>query len=232
MALFRDMAMTTNNIANTNTTGFQAEHTVFAQYLDKDVNSGQKNKMAFANDIASYRSVENGPKRATGNKLDVAIDGPGYFMLETPRGVRYTRNGSFTLTGEGTLVSQEGYPVLDSSNQHIEFPPGSTDIGIGSAGNITVNGEDFGAIGVAKFDNPQVLTQTAGGMYTSDVDATIASEDEVRVTQGMLENSNVQPVLELTHMIEVSRDVTSVSKYIETLYDLQRKTTTTYTQQA
>jgi len=232
MALFRDMAMTTNNIANTNTTGFQSEKVVFSQYLTNDNNSGDKNKMAFANDVSSYRDTADGPKRKTGSQLDVALDGPGYFIIETARGTRYTRAGNFTLTGEGTLVTQDGNPVLDGSGQHIEFPPDAMDIGIGAAGNITVNGEDFGAIGVAKFENPQMLTQTVGGMYTSDIEPTIAGDDEIRMSQGTLENSNVQPVLEMTHMMDVSRSMASVSKYIETLYDLQRKATSTWTQQA
>jgi flagellar basal-body rod protein FlgF len=231
-ALFRDMAVTTNNLSNANTTGFQAERPVFSEYLRRDVNRGDKNKMAFANDIASYRSLEDGPRRVTGNRLDVAINGPGFFMVETDRGVRYTRNGSFTLSDEGRLVTQEGYPVLDASSQYIEFPPEAEDIGVGSAGNITVNGEDFGSIGVARFENSQYLNQTVSGMFTSDIDPTIAGEEEVSMAQGMLENSNVQPIIELTRMMEISRNMGSVSKYIETLYDLQRKTTNTFTQQA
>jgi len=232
LALFRDMAATTNNIANTNTTGFQAEKMIFSEYLSRDNNLGDRNKMSFANDVSTYRYVQDGSRRKTGNALDVAIEGSGYFMVETPLGQRYTRAGNFSLDGNGVLITAEGYPVLDDSGQRIEFPPETQDIGIGSAGNISVNGEDFGTIGVAQFENPQLLTQTAGGLYMSEVEPAIGNEDTVKISQGMLENANVQPVIELTHMIDVSRNVASTAKYIETIYDLQRKTTNAWTQQA
>lgn len=232
LALFRDMAATTNNIANTNTTGFQAEKIIFSELLKKDNNLGDRNTMAFANDVSSYRYVQDGARKVTGNPLDVALEGAGYFMVETPNGIRYTRAGNFTMDAEGTLVTQEGYPVLDAARQHIEFPPDATDIQIGQAGNIAVNGAEFGLLGVAKFENPQLLTQTANGLYTSEIEPEVALEDEIKMSQGTLESANVQPVVELTHMINVSRDVANTAKYIETIYDLQRKTTNAWTQQS
>ncbi len=232
LALFRDMAVTTNNIANANSTGFQAEKIIFAQFLKQDNNSGVRNNMAFADDAASYRRVHDGARRVTGNPLDVALEGNGYFMISTPLGIRYTRAGAFTLDGEGKLITPEGYTVMDSSQQAIEIPPEAKEITIGAAGNIQVNGEDLGTIGVAIFENPQLLTQTGSGLYASEIDPAIGNEDNVKMTQGTLETANVQPVLELTHMIDVSRSVSSTAKYIETMYDLQRKTTNTWTQQA
>ncbi|MDX2073623.1 MAG: flagellar hook-basal body complex protein [Alphaproteobacteria bacterium] len=232
LALFRDMAETTNNISNANTTGFQAEKMIFSAYLDQDNNSGDRNKMAFANDVSSYRYVQEGAKRVTGNPLDVALQGNNsYFIVQTPLGNRYTRAGNFSLDGEGKLVTPEGYPVLDTSGQALEFPPDTQEVIIGSAGNIKINGEDFGSIGVAQFENPQLLTQTFGGLYQSEVEPTIGNEETVRMSQGALEGANVQPITELTHMIDVSRSVGSTAKYIETIYDLQRKTTNTWTQQ-
>jgi flagellar basal-body rod protein FlgF len=233
LALFRDMAVTTNNIANANTTGFQAEKVIFSDYLVHDNNRGDRNKMAFANDVSSYRYVQEGSRRHTGNTLDVAIQGMGaYFMVETPLGTRYTRAGNFTLDPNGVLITPEGYPVLDDSGQRLEFPPEAEDIKIGSAGNIAVNGEDFGTLGIARFENPQLLTQTAGGLFKSEVEPLIGESENVSIAQGMLENANTQPVVELTHMIDVSRSVGSTAKYIETIYDLQRKTTNAWTQQA
>jgi flagellar basal-body rod protein FlgF len=232
LALFRDMAATTNNLSNTNTTGFQAEKMLFSELLSNDNNRGDKNKMAFANDVSTYRSVKTGSLSATGGQLDVALKTPGYFMVETPLGNRYTRAGNFSLAGDGTLVTPEGYAVLDDSGQHIEFPPETNEVVIGSAGNIAVNGEDFGTIGVAIFENEQLLRQTSGGLFSSDVEPTIGSAENITMAQGMLENSNVQPIIEMTHMIQVSRDVASTAKYIETLYDLQRKTSNTWSQQA
>jgi len=233
VALFRDMATTTNNLANANTTGYQAEKLVFNEMLKQDINAGMRNKMAFPNDIVTYRSAVDGARRQTGNQLDVALEGEGnYFMVETPNGTRYTRAGNFSLNADGALITPEGYPVLDSSGQNIEFPPEAQDIVIGQAGNIKVNGEDFGSIGVAIFENPQMLKNVGSGLLDSEIEPTIGNEETVRMSQGTLENSNVQPIYELTHMIEVSRGQAAVAKYIETLYDLQRKTNNTYTQQS
>ncbi len=233
LALFRQMAVTTNNMANANTAGFQAEQTVFESYLQPDNNLGNKNKMAFANDVSTYRDVQDGARRVTGNQLDVALEGVGqYFMVETPLGTRYTRAGNFTLDGNGILITPEGYPVLDNSNQRIEFPQNATNINIGAAGNISVNGDDFSSIGVAIFENPQLMTQTASGLYKSEIAPTIGDEENLKITQGVLEEANVSPIIEMTRMIEVSRQVASVAKYIETINDLQRKTTNTWTQQS
>lgn len=231
-ALFRDMAATSNNLANANTTGYQAERLSFEQYLQKDNNLGSHNKMAFANDARSFRDTREGNLRHTGNPLDVAVSGDGYFMIETPNGVRYSRAGAFSLDGEGRLINADGYSVLDNAQQPIEFPPEANEIVIGKAGNISVNGEDFGTIGVARVQNPQTLVQQSGGLYKTDGEVEILGEDDITMAQGMLENSNVQPVVELTHMIEVSRAVGSIAKYMEAMYELQRKTVSTYTQQA
>jgi flagellar basal-body rod protein FlgF len=233
LALFRQMAVTTNNMANANTPGYQEEKSIFESYLQPDNNLGNKNKMAFANDVTTYRNVQDGARRVTGNQLDVALEGVGqYFMVETPLGTRYTRAGNFTLDGNGVLITPEGYPVLDNSNQRIEFPPNANNISIGSAGNIAVNGDDFASIGVAIFENPQLMTQTASGLFKSEVDPTIGNEEDLKITQGVLEEANVSPIIEMTRMIEVSRQVASVAKYIETINDLQRKTTNTWTQQS
>lgn len=233
LALFRDMAVTTNNISNTNTTGYQAEKMIFSSFLNQDNNLGDRNKMAFANDISTYRNVQDGARRVTGNSLDVSLTGAGqYFIVDTPLGRRYTRAGNFTLDGQGTLTTVDGYPVLDGSGQRIEFPENVRDITIGAAGNIAVNGTDFASIGVAIFDNPQLLKQTANGLYNSEVDPAIGTVDNVKMSQGVLEDANVQPVMEMTHMIDLSRSVTNTAKYIETMYDLQRKTTNAWTQQS
>ena len=228
-ALFRDMDIMANNLANANTTGYGAERIMFSSYMGKDVNQGDRNPMAIAYDIASYRDTTDGSLKTTGNQLDVAIQGRGYFMVETPLGIRYTRAGNFQTDANGTLVTAAGYPVLDASSQQIQFPEDMVSVEIGSAGNIKVNGEDFGALAVVEFDNEQLLERLNGGLYSTDA-SPVASET-ARVAQGVLENSNVQPIMEMTRMIKVARAVSSTAKFIETMYDLQRKTANTWAQQ-
>lgn len=226
-ALFRDMAVTANNLANVNSTGFQSEHMMFSSYLVQDNGRG---KMAFAHDISTYRNTEQGTLSVTHGPLDVAINGDGYFVVETPLGNRYTRAGSFRLNEEGIIVNADGYPVLDANNQRIAILQDDKEITIGGIGNISVDGEDRATLQVVSFENPQNLLQAGYGLFmTEDVPQPAAGAS---VVQGAIEHSNVNPVTEVTHMIDVTRAVGSTAKFIEVMYDLQRKTTTTWTQQS
>jgi flagellar basal-body rod protein FlgF len=229
LALFRDMDVTANNIANSNTTGYGAEHMLFNNYLTKDVNQKVRNNMAFANDISTYHSFDGGSLHTTGNSLDLAIQGEGFFSVETPLGTRYTRAGNFQIDGAGNLVTADGKPVLNDSGQHITFPADASNIVVGAAGNISVNGSEFSKIGIYKFDNPQLLERLDGAMFKSEITPQVA--ENARVAQGTLESSNVQPITELTHMMDVSRSVGDTAKFIETMYDLQRKAASAYAQQ-
>lgn len=223
MGLFRDMEATAHNIANADTVGYNAEKIMFDDYL---VRSADGPKQAYTSDVASYRDTTEGPMKSTGNPLDVAISGPGYFTVETPLGERYTRAGSFEVNAQGVLVTKEGYPVLDQGGAPIIFQQEDNEISIGEAGNIVVDGEDRGAIGVVEFDNPQMLERLSATMFKADGASRPAEES--RVLHGVLEGSNVQPVMELTRMMTVTRNVSSTAKLIEAQYELQRKAASTW----
>ncbi len=120
--------------------------------------------------------------------------------------------------------------MLDNSGQRITIPEGARSIVIGAAGNITVDGQDLGSIGVVKFSQEQHLQRVGSQLYRAD--ETPQPAEKFTVAQGMLENSNVQAVVEITHMIDISRQVAGTAKYIEIMYDLQRKTSSAWTQQA
>ena len=226
--LFRDMDVTANNIANATTTGYTSEDMLFTDYLEDD---GNRNKMAFAQDVSTYRKTEQGAMKLTGNALDVAISGKGYFTIETPLGNRYTRAGNFQLDANGTLTTTDGLPVLDADGQRIIFEEEDRDISIGEAGNIVVDGEERGSLGVVQFDNEQLLERLNSTLFKSDVPG-IPAVENFRVMHGMLEQSNVDSVTQLTRMIKTSRSVASTAKFIETMYDLQRKASNTYAKQS
>lgn len=223
--LFRKMDMVANNIANVNTTGFQSENMMFTDFL---VDDGNHRKMAFTEDVSSYRDTQTGPLKVTGNALDFAIEGDGYFMVRTPQGVRYSKAGSFKLNAEGTLVNASGYPVLDEAGQPIEFTAEDREIFVGEAGNIRVDGVDRAALGVVEFGNEQKMTQEYGTLLKTD-EAPLPPTNS-RVLQGTLEQSNSEPVIQLVEMLKTNRSVGNTAKYIEVLYDLQRKTNNTYAQ--
>lgn len=222
--LFRDMEMTANNIANVATPGYQGEKLSFESYLVKDANN---TKDAYANDARSYRDTTNGAFKTTENPFDLAIRGNAYFQVQTPLGTRYTRAGNFQINDQGTMVTVDGYPVLGADGGEITIPGNAKNVVINGAGQVSVDGEDAGQVGIMEFQNEQAMKQVGGLFFTSE--ETPQPSETARVVQGALEMSNVSGVTELTRVMQLSRSVASTAKFIETIYDLQRKAAQAYT---
>ncbi|MDG1287092.1 MAG: flagellar basal-body rod protein FlgF [Rickettsiales bacterium] len=227
MTLFRDMDVTANNIANADTTGYQTEKTMFTDYL---VDDGNREDIAFSQDIATYHDLRQGSMNVTGNDLDVAVMGEGYFVVETAAGERYTRAGNFQMDAEGTLVTADGFPVVDDAGQRIQFEAEDRDIRIGENGALFVDGQERATLGLVEFPNRQDLKRMNSTLFESDVPPALAQKS--RVLHGTLEKSNVQPVTELVRLTELSRSTGSTAKFIEVMYDLQRKSSQTWTAQS
>lgn len=226
MALFRDLEVSANNLANANTPGFNNQKLIFSEYLAKD----NKRKDAYANDVSTYRDTSKGALRMTDNPFDLALTGPGYFMVETPVGVRYTKTGNFQLDAQGTLMTVQGYPVLGNDNGRITIPGNVKKVVINGTGQITGDGTDIGQIGMAEFADEQKMERMGNSLYKA-TDAPIPA-DKSRIVQGGIESSNVNPVAELVRVQEISRSVGNTAKFIETMYDLQRKVSSVYSRNA
>ena len=222
MALFRDLEVSANNLANATTAGYNSQKLVFSDYLAKD----QKRKDAYANDVSTYRDTAKGSLRMTNNAFDVAVTGPGYFIVETPYGQRYTKSGNFQIDAEGTLMNTQGYPVLGNDGGRIIVPENTNRVVINGSGQISADGNDIGQIGLAEFEDEQKMERMGDTLYRAKEEPLPA--DNSRVVQGALENSNVSAVSELIRVQEVSRSVGSTAKFIETMYDLQRKVASVY----
>lgn len=227
MAQFRQMDSIANNIANANTTGYKPESVLFHQYLTDDLNQG---KIAYTQDIGSYRNLTPGTLSTTNNPLDLALSENAYFVVQTPLGERYTRSGNFQLDGNNTLVTAEGYPVLDAGGQSIIFQEEDRNIVFADDGMLIVDGEERGQLNIASFDNEQFLENVQGTLFRSNVPPNGAQE--FKLSQGVLEESGVQPVLEMTKMITTMRRVGSTSQFIESAYEMQRKAIETLAKQA
>lgn len=219
----RDMDVTSNNIANMTTTGFQADELLFTDFLTST--TPQENKVAFANDISTYRDTTQGTLQTTGAPLDAAISGQGYFVVNTPLGQRYTRNGNFKIGGDGQLVTSDGYPVLDESSQPITFDDTDRVIDLRDDGTINVDGGDRATLKIVQFDNPQLMKQAGKTLYSSDVAPKPAQD--FQVLSGVLERSNVVPFQELTHMMYLSRTLAGTINFISTMHALERKASDT-----
>ena len=121
--LKREMDVIANNLANMNTTGFKAEKMMFVEHLVKSRGGDRllPVKLSFARDVAQITDLTEGQIKTTGNPLDVAIKNEGYFVVETPNGERYTRNGRFEIDNQGQLVNQEGFPILTQAGVPVVF---------------------------------------------------------------------------------------------------------------
>lgn len=213
--LFDRMDTIANNVANSNTTGYKADNRLFQEYLH---NEGAMKDLSFTHDVATVTDFKEGNFQTTERTFDAAIHGDGFFTVESPLGTRYTRAGNFRLNANSELVTQQGYKVLSNDGGTVTFQPSDTNIIIRSNGGITANGEARGSIGMVRFDNAGALEKTGYSYFKTEQPEL---ESNAEMLQGVLENSNVESVREITKMIETSRAVGSTSKLIADLDKLQ-----------
>lgn len=222
-SLRREMDVVANNLANMNTTAYKGEKMLFVEHLvkSKGGESFIPTKLSFVRDIAQVRDSSEGPIKTTGNPLDLAIQNDGYFVVSTPDGDRFTRNGRFQLDQEGQLVTQQGFAVQSDAGAPFFFGPEDRKINISADGSISTSNGELGKIRVVKFENEQLLQKQAGGLLNTESEP----EDVERpsVLQGALESSNVQPIIEISRMIQVQRAFDSVKDFISKEDQRQKK---------
>jgi flagellar basal-body rod protein FlgF len=214
----REMDVIANNLANASSPGYKGEQMMFAEEV-KAVN--RSTRLSFVRDVAVARNYGEGEIRRTNNTLDVAIKGQGWFEVEAGGSLKYTRNGHFELDREGQLVNTSGQTIQSEKDGPIVFAPGDLNIVIKSDGTVTANGEDRGKIKVVSFDDMRSLKKVSGNLYTSGAQPQKATD--FSMVQGMLEKSNVQPIMEVTRMIDTLRGYQSTQKLLEQEHDRQRK---------
>ena len=199
-ASYRALEIATNNLANVNSPGFKADKPFYRILQDA---TGKITGSNLAGTVTDFRS---GPMKMTGNPLDLAINGEGYFTVRTPGGDRFTRNGSFSISINGDLVTQDGFPVLDRSGNNITVVRGSqapNKLSIGRSGEIMVDEGIVGQIGVVTFANPNLLAKEGNANFSSA--ETPMSVANPVIQQGSLEQSNVNAVEMMLELIRVNR---------------------------
>lgn len=220
------MDVTANNLANMNTTGFKVESIVSRELQERPASVIERPKdVSFSEGWRLQRDMSTGPLERTGNALDVALAGEGFFTIGAPGGeTLYTRDGAFSLDENGRLVSRSGLAVLgqtmggdgfyvEGGGGEIILDAAAGEITITQTGVIMQNNAEIARLDIAAFDTPEALEKRGGNLLAA-TDEQPREAVGVRVEQGMLEGSNVQAVLELTNMIEVSRAYQSVAKMI------------------
>lgn len=209
--LLSEMQALANNIANASTTGYRAEGVIFAEYVANLGADAPSLSMASA-EVRQTVQTQGGLSQ-TGGTFDLAIEGDGYFMVQTPQGDRMTRAGHFTPNENGDLVTMEGYPVLDGGGAPVFVPQGTRSIGIASDGTISADGQPVGQVGMFVPVDPMGMVREDGVRFVAD--AGVEPAVDARMVQGFLEQSNVSPVLEITRMIEVQRAYELGQKFLD-----------------
>ncbi|MCS7208129.1 MAG: flagellar basal-body rod protein FlgF [Fimbriimonadales bacterium] len=201
-----------NNLANLNTTGFKADRPVFATVYERQLYRVEGTRSQPIGTLSAgaivrelYTDLQAGALLTTGNPLDLAIDGVGFFAIQTPQGIRYTRSGAFQLNAQGVLTTREGYPVLSVSDQPIQVPR-DAEIRIGENGAVQANGVVVGQLQIAQGN----LLKDAEGYFVG-VAQPVANP---RLVAGALEASNVNMVREMVRMIETIRAYEAHQKLI------------------
>ena len=222
MALRRRMEIIANNIANANTNAYKAATPLFQEFL-MDAGSGNRRTVAFVQDFGLVKNFAEGNLTTTGSPFDVAIADAGFLVVTTPEGDRYTRNGALTVDADGRLVTKDGLVVQGANGGELRIDPDAGPLGIAQDGTVSVGAQRVGQLRVVDFANPQVLTRSGDNLWQAPDDAEPEAVADIRVAQGMLEQSNVQPILEMTRMIDVSRAYQSTQRLMDTDQELSRK---------
>jgi len=242
----RKLDVVSNNLANMNTPGFKKDELVYKELeppfqgahraLESNRNtllpSGLSNKeVSYVGVDAQTTNFAQGTLLKTGNPLDVALEGDGFFALDTPEGIRYSRVGNFRIDEQGQIVDKEGNPVISTDDASLLVPPGGVQITIGQEGIVSAGTgtaiQPLGQIKVVRFDNPGLLRKEGDGMYrVTDPEQRAIPHGEARVMQGFVENSNVNAVEEMSKMIQTLRTFEAYQKIIQSVDEADQQSVT------
>ncbi|QHQ36449.1 flagellar hook-basal body complex protein [Algicella marina] len=209
--LLREMQAVANNIANSSTSGFRREGVIFAEMISAVPVEG--GSVAMTTTRARFTSDAQGGLQRTGGTFDLAIEGEGFFMVETPAGMRLTRAGSYGPNVDGELVNPLGHRLLDDGEAPIFIPPDARTIAIAADGTISADGNPAARLGVVRSTDTTALYREDGVLFRPE--APVEAATDAAVLQGFIEKSNVNPVIELTRMIEVQRNYELGQKLME-----------------
>lgn len=208
-----------NNLANTNTAGYRAQHNVFRSLLAQSSNAPSSALNRATNDYGilagSRLDSAQGRLERTGNDLDFGIEGPGYFVVQTPAGRRFTRNGNFQVSPQGQLITAQGDPVM-GDNGVIQIV--GTPISVSADGTISTNGAIAGQLKMVEFP-PAVSLQSVGNNYYSAPAQSDQAAVNSQVQQGTLEGSNVDPIGSMVELINLQRFAEMAQRALSTFHN-------------
>ena len=211
IGLMREMQVVANNIANSATNGYRQEGVMFSEYV-RSVDDGASVSMGQGN--VGTTMFDQGTLTETGGTFDFAVEGDGFFLIETPGGERLTRAGAFSPNAEGDLVTMDGYRVLDAGGAPLFIPPDAQSISVSPDGTLSADGLLLGQVGLVVPTDPKEMVRESNVMFRSD--AGYEPAETGRIMQGFVENSNVETITQLARMIEVQRAYELGQSFLET----------------
>jgi len=221
----RAMDITANNLANANTPGYRTERVQFSDWIDPQPSAATipgSGTVTYTQDRATWRESQPGSITHTANTFDLALTNQGYFTVNTPAGPRLTRDGRFGLMPGGTLADSSGNPVLDTAGRPIQIAATDSRVSIAGDGSISSENGPIGRIGVVQPSDPMKLRAEGSTRFISDASTSpVASPG---ILQGAVEQSNVQPVLEVTRMMNDVRQFQFVTQLVQAESDRQQST--------
>jgi flagellar basal-body rod protein FlgF/flagellar basal-body rod protein FlgG len=233
IALHRELEVVANNVANMSTTGYKADGAVFEEFLMPVARAGSfpgaHQRLSYVHDRATWHDFKPGPIRQTGNPLDVAIDGDAFLVVQTPRGERYTRNGSLQIDATGQLVTAEGYAVQGDGGP-IQLQNTDSNISIADDGTIRVreNGNSRsdsqrGKLRLVRFEEVGRLQKDGSSLFVAPNGMVPQAPQKARIIQGAVEQSNVRAVAEMSRMVEITRHYQQIAGLLQQYLDLRRQ---------
>ena len=239
IAYQRRLEILSNNLANTNTVGFKQDQTHFQTYYLANLerpntpvaDRGLTQAPVFWSRLSSYTDHTSGPQKATGNRLDLAINGRGFFCVQTPQGLQYTRRGDFSIGADGLLVNNQGWPVLGENgeisvdSQADVTDPAGHEFLVDDSGNVSVDGSIIGKLRIVDFENTDSLEKIGNTSFKPrSANAVESAAKDFSISQGAVELSNVNALQMMTELIEVHRGYESYQKVIRSVDEVNSKT--------
>lgn len=214
--LIREMQAIANNVANISTSGFRREGVVFSEHVDR-----LRNEPSLSSGYGNGRYVDlaQAGLSQTGATYDLAIQGDGFFLTQTPEGERLTRAGSFSPTAEGVLANADGALLLDAGGAPVTVPTGARSVVIAEDGTLSADGEPVAQIGLWQPVDTLSLRHQSGTMFSA---GEIEPVETGAIFQGFLEDSNVRPVSEITRMVVVQRSYELGQRFLDAEDQRQR----------
>jgi flagellar basal-body rod protein FlgF len=230
-ALERHLAVVSNNLANVNTNGYKGDQMMFEEFLNSNAHEDNflspDRRVSYVQDRGTFHDFTQGALQRTNNPLDAAISGSGFFVVQTPAGERYTRDGGFQLNNPGQLVTASGETVLGTAGP-IVLQPTDHDVAISADGTITVlegpsrTDSIRGKLRMVNFADGQKLVKDGSNLYSAPNGTAPQPDTKSTVQQGFVEKSNINSVVEMSRMIEINRTYTSIANILAAAHDMHK----------